>query len=346
MSESVMILKVGLGSLQRWVVVLMSWEVGAMGNGRVPSFASRLALSIGAVGDFISIALLIKDIISALDDSRGSSKTYADLVQSITNLQQALQEVERVYQNPADLPESLSDLRVIALGHVGQIKQCLENYCSKTSSKYGPSLAGNGSGSVLRDVSRKTQWRLLEEKDAEKFREEVRGYTMSLKILVQVTTVRMLQENHKSTTKQLAESEERTAAEIRKHTRRLENHFHILGGQIVAKLGLVVSLCAGLQGMVSLLCATLGLIAGDLKMVRAVFMRIDRRGMLSDEHFVLEDATGRAFPIPLKTITSWGAFEYILAEHSKGKKCERRIRTKEYLLHESSSHQEIDRSAP
>lgn len=34
----------------------------------------ELAFTFGAVGDFIALSVLIKDIIGALDDCRGSSK--------------------------------------------------------------------------------------------------------------------------------------------------------------------------------------------------------------------------------------------------------------------------------
>ncbi|KAK0717848.1 hypothetical protein B0T26DRAFT_751856 [Lasiosphaeria miniovina] len=43
----------------------------------------ELGLTFGAVGDFISIAGLVRDIVLALDSCRGSSKEYRDLVESI-----------------------------------------------------------------------------------------------------------------------------------------------------------------------------------------------------------------------------------------------------------------------
>jgi len=85
-------------------------------------------------------------------------------------------------------------------------------------------------------------------------------------------------------------------------------------------------------------------VSGDLSIIRSVVLRLDR-GVNNGEHFVLEDATGRSFPIHMKTITSWEAFNFILEDQFKGKKGERRTRRKLYSLHESSSNLEIDRSA-
>ena len=85
-------------------------------------------------------------------------------------------------------------------------------------------------------------------------------------------------------------------------------------------------------------------VSGDLNIIRSLVLRLDR-SVNNGEHFVLEDATGRSFPIHMKTITSWEAFNFILEDRFKGKKGERRTRRKLYSLHESASHLEIDRSA-
>ena len=81
----------------------------------------------------------------------------------------------------------------------------------------------------------------------------------------------------------------------------------------------------------------------DLGIIRATVLRLDR-GIDNGEHFVLEDATGRSFPIHFKTIISWDSFEFILADQSKGRKGERRTRRKLYSLYESNSRLEIDQS--
>jgi len=147
----------------------------------------EVALTCGAVGDFISIALLIKDIISALDECRGSAKAFRDLIEEIGLLQKNLEQIERIYQGP-ELPDGLESLGSIARATISQIRTCLEAFCNKVYNKYGESLAEGGSGNVFRDVSRKLQWK-LEEREVEKFRSEMAGYRMSLEMFLQVTTV-------------------------------------------------------------------------------------------------------------------------------------------------------------
>lgn len=65
---------------------------------------------------------------------------------------------------------------------------------------------------------------------------------------------------------------------------------------------------------------------------------------MRDEHFVLEDATGRPIPIHLKTVTSWAMFEYILQEHFKGRTGAHRVGRKRYMLNERATSMEIDRT--
>jgi hypothetical protein len=90
--------------------------------------------------------------------------------------------------------------------------------------------------------------------------------------------------------------------------------------------------------------AMISTIAGDLNSIRAIVMGLDRG--LTDEYFVLEDITGRMFPIHLRTITSWAVLEFILSERFKGKKGARRVHHKLYSLRESNTQREIDGSIP
>jgi hypothetical protein len=145
-------------------------------------------LTFGAVGDFISIALLIKDIIASLDDSRGSAKQYRELVRGLDILGQTLEAVQKTYENP-QLTDSLEDLSKISLSTINQIQSCLQGFLDQIR-KYEPSLGVDvsGSGNTLKSIGRKIQWK-LNEKEIDKFRTEIAGCTMTLKVLLEVTTL-------------------------------------------------------------------------------------------------------------------------------------------------------------
>ncbi|KAK0609397.1 hypothetical protein B0T14DRAFT_541014 [Immersiella caudata] len=264
----------------------------------------ELALTFGAVGDFLSIASLIKDIVSALDDSRGSAKAYRGLIDEITHLHKALEQVDDIYRGP-DIPTGLSDLVSIAQTSISRVRDTLTAFYARICKKYDDSLSEGGSGNIFKDAARKIQFK-LEEKDVIGFRAEVAGHRMSLELFLQVITVRLEQENHKA------------------------SRLGFLGRRLLSKLDFVARLGIDMKESVS-----------HLSIIRSVVLRLDR-GVNNGEHFVLEDPTGRLFPIYMKTITSWEAFNFILEDRFKGKKGERRTRRKLYSLYESASHLEID----
>lgn len=124
----------------------------------------------------------------------------------------------------------------------------------------------------------------------------------------------------------------------------LERWIGFIGRQIISKLLLVhrsgIKLKRSADQIITMMCA----IAGDVNSIRAVIMRLDSGP--DDEHFILDDITGRRFPVHLRTITSWGMLEFILSERFKGKKGARRVQRKLYSLRESNTQRKIDGSVP
>jgi len=101
----------------------------------------EVGLTFGAVGDFISIALLIKDIALALDSAKGSSKSYADLVASLELLSETTREVGGVYLS---LPGS-DEVGRIAARTGSRVRQLLDELEDEMK-QYRTLLSPNGSG--------------------------------------------------------------------------------------------------------------------------------------------------------------------------------------------------------
>ena len=153
---------------------------------------------------------------------------------------------------------------------------------------------------------------------------------------------RIAQHNHETSTKQLSDAENRTAVVVRSSSESLRRYLGILGRRILSRLDFVSRLGTEMKTTTSQILSMMYTVSGELSSIKAIFMRLDRG--VSDEHFVLEDATGRIFPIHLKTITSWEAFEFILNDRFKGKKGHHRIRRKLYYLQERATCRDVDRS--
>jgi hypothetical protein len=124
----------------------------------------------------------------------------------------------------------------------------------------------------------------------------------------------------------------------------LKGYIGHLGGQLISNLDRVNRLGVDLKRSTSQIISMMFTITGDLSSIRAIIMRLDRGP--SDEYFVLDDITGRAFPIHLKTITSWEMLDFLLKERFKGKKGARRIQRKLYSLQEDNTHRGVNWSTP
>lgn len=145
-----------------------------------------MEVTFGAVGDFISIGLIIKDIVTALNDNRGSARDYRELIESLDLLERALKEINGIHTDP-DLSGQLGELKTAASDTARQITRALTEFRQKIA-KYSDCLSGTGSGNLFKDAMKKVQWK-LDEKDIHKFRTEVECYTQSLRILLHATTM-------------------------------------------------------------------------------------------------------------------------------------------------------------
>ncbi|KAK3331476.1 hypothetical protein B0H66DRAFT_468412 [Apodospora peruviana] len=285
----------------------------------------ELGLTLGAVGDIISITVLIKDIVSALSEARGSSKAYRDLVESLNVLHQMLHEADRVY---SDEPHD-SAVRLVALNTVGQIRNCLRRF-DATIQKYGPSLAQGGSGCSLMDGARKLQWKLLEEKDVDKFRSEIMGYSQSLTTLLCVTNIRMAKRQHDDVLERLSSIQGQTQS-IARQTDRFQTYMGSVSKGIVSQLSYISELGTGLKSSAAQVFSLMQTMSDDIRIIHGAILRLERPLAGEHEYFMLIDYTG-SFPIYPKTITSWEAFEFVVADRFQGTKAARRILDQSYEL--------------
>ena len=67
---------------------------------------------------------------------------------------------------------------------------------------------------------------------------------------------------------------------------------------------------------------------------------------LYQERFILEDGIGRIAPVHMQFICSWEAFDAVLELRFRNMQGYTMVRNKEYVIQESSTRREIDRSFP
>lgn len=146
-----------------------------------------MPVTFGSVGDIISVSLLIKDLLVALDDSRGSSDSYRAIIRELYTLDSALLHVDQLSRTHNATAE-LHGLCTTARQTVDRCRECIDKFKLKIQ-KYKRSLATGGSGKTIGDTARKIQWSVSEKQHLMSFRAELTGYTESINMLIATASV-------------------------------------------------------------------------------------------------------------------------------------------------------------
>ncbi|KAK1831657.1 hypothetical protein QBC39DRAFT_350580 [Podospora conica] len=303
----------------------------------------EFALAFGAVGDFIALSVLIKDIIVSLDDCRGSSKAYQDLFQSLVNLDATLCEVDRIFRDPtrASIAQRLC---ATALDSLRQIEDTLQALNTKLK-KFRHSLGPGGSGNRLKDAARKIQFK-MDEQEINAVKGEIREYTTALGILLQTMALHTLDKNHDDVSKRLegvATEAQSTRRELESTSRSLMTSFREIGHQVLGKIVFLTQTTLEIKTSAMQIASTVLSLSLELSNFRLLLLSLGRPPV--EEYFTLEDALGRSLPIHLRTITSWEALAFVLSERFKGNPGARRVQQGRYRLLEHATRREISRSS-
>lgn len=140
-----------------------------------------MPISFGSVGDIISICLIVKDLVAALDDSRGSASEYREVIRELWGLDRALLEVDllsRTHENTIEL----NALCKTAQEAAKSCRECIEEFTKKIK-KYGSALGDGASKNVLHTTFMKIRW-VSQKDDITKFRAQVTAHVHSINMLL------------------------------------------------------------------------------------------------------------------------------------------------------------------
>jgi hypothetical protein len=140
-------------------------------------------ITFGSVGDIISVSLLVKDLLVALDSSRGSAAEYQAIVGELNLLDRALLQVEALSRTREKTSEAKAAYQT-AEDVIEKCRETLDKFKTRIK-KYNFSLSAGGCGFVVKDAVRKIQWK-ASNKDEEiaKLRAELSGYTDTINLLI------------------------------------------------------------------------------------------------------------------------------------------------------------------
>jgi hypothetical protein len=145
-----------------------------------------MPITFGSIGDIISVCLIIKDLVAALDDSRGSTTEYREVIRELWVLDRALLEVN-LLSRTCDNTIELNALCKTARQAAENCRHSIESFSRKVR-KYGSSLDEGGSKNVFRDTAMKIRW-VSQKDDLAKFRAEVNAHSSSINMLLATASV-------------------------------------------------------------------------------------------------------------------------------------------------------------
>ena len=120
-----------------------------------------------SIGDFVTSFYLVKDIIKALNDTKGSSKEYLQVIAELRGLEVALLQVRAQYDAIAS-PEQKAALQRT----LGECDHSIKDFLESLE-KYHGHLSVAGSGNKWKDAVRKIQWRLCKAEELTSFRSRI-----------------------------------------------------------------------------------------------------------------------------------------------------------------------------
>ena len=96
-----------------------------------------MPIGVGSVGDIISICLLVKDLVEALNSSRGAAAEYQEITRELWGLERALLQVDLLSRTCNNSPE-LNALHETACRTAEDCRRCISDFLKKIK-KYEPS---------------------------------------------------------------------------------------------------------------------------------------------------------------------------------------------------------------
>ncbi|OSS47245.1 hypothetical protein B5807_09803 [Epicoccum nigrum] len=319
-----------------------------------------MPVTFGSVGDIIAVCLLVKDLVEALDQARGSKAEYQSAIRELWILDRTLLEIElftKAHEN-ASTPE-LRGLCETAKDAALQCKTLVSTFRERVK-KYKSTFDDGEDPGLLKDVAAKVRWRIGEKDALEQFRTEIVRTSSSLQMLLAAASVTLIDIHRKATERQLAAHDQQNARANTQQSGALEyirqriedTQQQIDTGNIVLnqisntlRLDWLRQLGSELKGLIGKAIAmNVATYHAVISIQAALSNRLERT--LIDEPFILEDPIGRIAPVHLQFVTSWEAFHAVMENRFSNLQGFRKIQQRKYGLQDGATGREIALTRP
>lgn len=131
-----------------------------------------------SAGDFISGINLVQHIVRALNDSKGSSKEYLQVIAELRSIESALLQIKSQQESivKVEQKQALSQA-------VQECDNSMKNFLESLTQYHGH-LSTVGSGNRCKDALRKVQWRLCKADELASFRSCLSSHVQSIQMIL------------------------------------------------------------------------------------------------------------------------------------------------------------------
>jgi hypothetical protein len=150
-----------------------------------------MPVTFGAVGDIISVVLLVKDLVATLDEARGSKAEYQAAIHQLWLLDRTLLEIELLTrQHGGGNTPVLQGLCETAKQAVDRCHDQVTKFRQRIQ-RYQGTFDHGQNANPLKEMGHAIRWRNGEKEELERFRVELMGNTSSLQMLMTAANVRV-----------------------------------------------------------------------------------------------------------------------------------------------------------
>lgn len=150
-----------------------------------PLKTMAFAPTFGSFGDFISVSILIKDILRTFDHVRGSVAEYRSLIKELHTLDLSLLQVHQTCISHLSEPTTYN-LKELAIRTLDDCKSDVHAFKQKIE-KYQAAL-GHESTNVIGRTAREVQW-LTKKGDIDQFHAKVVAHGVSLNMILNMASL-------------------------------------------------------------------------------------------------------------------------------------------------------------
>lgn len=143
------------------------------------------SVTFGSVGDILAVCLLVKDLIRALDDCRGSADEYQEVIRELEMLDRVLTQVHSLSQTQGRSVE-LNAVFLVAQHAAEACRKRIEAFHNSIK-KFDASLGSGASRASCRAAAMKIRWYLARSDGLDKFRAEINAHCLYLNMIMTTT---------------------------------------------------------------------------------------------------------------------------------------------------------------